>query len=66
MTKPILEPGRPGDLVVILDTALAQLQELQEKYPNDLAVVYGTAIATYEALSMWLGLTPTAKELQND
>lgn len=72
MAEPILEPGRAGDLKMILDHAVAELEMLRAEDEaskgsavgiNDRA--YGIAVATHEALSMWLGLKPVAETPSN-
>ena len=62
MGKPILAPGRPGDLVMIVEHALETLKRLERDDPGNARVVHGTAIATYEAIAMWLGFREVATE----
>lgn len=61
MDSPILQPGRPGDLVMIVETAWASLQEIQRTDPGNNDEVRGVAVAAFEALSMWLGLKEVAR-----
>ena len=68
MSKPILQPGRPGDLLLILQTALDETKRLKEcaaagEQADDAA--HGVAVATLEALCMWLGIAevPSVPEI---
>ena len=55
MKEPILEPGRPGDLKMILRIGLEHLDELErsKKDPNDEA--WGIAVTMLRALCAWMG-----------
>ena len=54
--RPILEPGRPGDLLLILREAKRGLDEIQARDDSDMDAVHGIAIATLHALCAWLGI----------
>ena len=60
--KPILEPGRPGDLRVILETSLSELNVIRATPQRRPTAVRTRAIAktTVKALKMWLGELPVA------
>ena len=61
-TKPILEPGRPGDLRMIFEVAVEDLHKLMlagiGKGGTDDDEVRAVALAMQKAIKMWLGEIP--------
>ncbi len=67
-TKPILVPGQPGDLLGILENALAAVQEAKRANVARTAdmeetrrTCEGVAVTTMEALAMWMGVAEVAE-----
>jgi hypothetical protein len=67
-TKPILVPGQPGDLMGILENALATAQDVKRAdlgggIPAEVTKgrLEGVAVTTMEALAMWMGVAEVAE-----
>ena len=66
MNKPILQAGRPGDLIMILKAAKTSLESLREQNretgePTEDFDVFAIAASTKLALQMWMGEIPVAE-----
>ncbi len=61
--RPILKPGLPGDLLLILDTAR---NTLIASGPESTAKHRTIALTTIESLEMWLGIKPVAEMPEPD